>query len=747
MFNLHRLFLFIFFSGICFNVIGQNSNKKSDLDSNVNIKVNLGNLLSDDEDAQANADSTIQVFERNENLLEFTNNWKFKRGDDTLWKEPIYDDSVWEEYSDTIRSNHIKNYTTIVWYRMHFDIDSSLLNRPLALILHLYGSAAEVYLDGRLLKKYGTVASNISEEEAVFNTNPQPVAVVFSNLNNHVLAIRYSNFHNSSARISGFNIGENFTIKFKDLNSEIDDSIQTIKKSSLILFVAAVFLTLAIVHLIMFLYYRQKITNLYYSLYCIGIFIFTFYTYHLLTSSNYSSIAFISKSLQFLAPLIVVPIVAMLHTIFYHHFRRNLWVLLGLYAVMIVLYLLPFRKIAAILMAVIIITSFVEIFRVIIVSVRKKRDGAWIFALTLLLPVFLGIIISILPDTITFWGMKFEVKTSNFISVSMLMGLPFSVALYLARDFARMGNTLTKQIDEITELSTRTIRQEQEKKQLLENQKAMLESEVKERTHEVLEQKNVIEIKNREVTESLHYAKRIQAAILPDIKKINQSLNDSFILYLPKDIVSGDFYSFAQRDEKIIVAAADCTGHGVAGAFMSMIGTALLNQIVNEKGITEPSKILTQLNDGIVTSLKQRESEMNEGMDIALCTINNKNKTLQYSGANRPLWLIRKNEFQFYKPNKIPIGGQQYNKADGFMQHNITLQQGDAIYLFSDGFVDQFGGEFGKKFMTKKFRELLLSIQHLSMNEQKEYLLNTLIKWQGKHDQVDDILVIGIKIP
>ncbi|HND72678.1 MAG TPA: SpoIIE family protein phosphatase, partial [Bacteroidia bacterium] len=385
--------------------------------------------------------------------------------------------------------------------------------------------------------------------------------------------------------------------------------------------------------------------------------------------------------------------------------------------------------------------------RVILVSVRKKRDGAWIFAMTLLLPVLLGVVTSILPDQMSFSGMNFEIKPSQFVFASMILGLPFSVALYLARDFARMGKTLTKQIGEITELSTKTIRQEQEKKQLLENQKTILEFEVKERTREVLDQKNVIEIKNREVTESLHYAKRIQAAILPDIKKINQSLQDLFILYLPKDIVSGDFYSFAQRDEKIIVAAADCTGHGVAGAFMSMIGTALLNQIVNEKGITEPSEILTQLNDGIVTSLKQRESEMNEGMDIALCTINNKSKTLQYSGANRPLWIIRNNEFQYYKPNKIPIGGQQYNKTDGFMQHNITLEQGDSIYLFSDGYVDQFGGDLGKKFMTKKFRELLLSIQHLSMNEQKEYLLNTLIKWQGKHDQVDDILVIGIKIP
>lgn len=741
-----RWLLFLLFSlALFYSAQGQNSNIKSSQDTTKNIRINLNHLLSEDEKEQAEADSAIQQYINIDNLLEFTNNWKVKSGDDSLWKEPKFDDSAWDEIADSARDN--KNYLSIVWYRMHFDIDSSLLNRPLAFILHLYGSAAEVYLDGKLLKKFGTVASDLAGEEAVFNANPQPIAIVFSQLKDHVLAIRYSNFHRTSAKISGFNIGQNFIIKFKDLNDEINDALLTTKKSALTVFVAAIFLTLAIVHFIMFLYYRQKITNLYYSLYCIGIFIFAFYTYHLVTSTNYASIAFISKSLQFLAPLMVVPIVAMLHTIFYQRFRKILWIIIGAYGLMIILYFFTTRNAANLVLVILMMISFVEILRVILVSVRKKRDGAWIFAMTLFLPVLLGVVTSILPDQMSFSGMNFEIKPSQFVFASMILGLPFSVALYLARDFARMGKTLTNQIGEITELSTKTIRQEQEKKQLLENQKTILEFEVKERTREVLDQKNVIEIKNREVTESLHYAKRIQAAILPDIKKINQSLQDLFILYLPKDIVSGDFYSFAQRDEKIIVAAADCTGHGVAGAFMSMIGTALLNQIVNEKGITEPSEILTQLNDGIVTSLKQRESEMNEGMDIALCTINNKSKTLQYSGANRPLWIIRNNEFQYYKPNKIPIGGQQYNKTDGFMQHNITLEQGDSIYLFSDGYVDQFGGDLGKKFMTKKFRELLLSIQHLSMNEQKEYLLNTLIKWQGKHDQVDDILVIGIKIP
>jgi len=177
---------------------------------------------------------------------------------------------------------------------------------------------------------------------------------------------------------------------------------------------------------------------------------------------------------------------------------------------------------------------------------------------------------------------------------------------------------------------------EKEKKEILENQKSELELKVVERTQEVWEQKEVIEVKNREITESLVYAKRIQSAILPDIKLIYKTLEQSFILYMPKDIVSGDFYGFAQKSGRVIIAAADCTGHGVAGAFMSMIGTSLLNQIINEKNAVEPDLILEQLNEGIIHSLKQKESESNDGMDISLCSFDLKNNELVYAGANRP---------------------------------------------------------------------------------------------------------------
>ncbi len=238
----------------------------------------------------------------------------------------------------------------------------------------------------------------------------------------------------------------------------------------------------------------------------------------------------------------------------------------------------------------------------------------------------------------------------------------------------------------------------------------------------------------------------ISAAILPDVKLIYKTLKQSFILYLPKDIVSGDFYAFAQMRNKVLIAAADCTGHGVAGAFMSMIGSSLLNQIINERNITDPALILDHLNEGIIHSLKQKENESSDGMDISICTFDFIKNELLFAGANRPLWLIRNNELQFYKPDKMPIGGLQTITDEKFSQHIIQLQKNDTIYIFSDGYTDQFGGEKGKKLMTRRFREVLLSIQNKTMHEQELFLNEYFENWKGINEQVDDVLVIGIRI-
>ncbi len=285
-------------------------------------------------------------------------------------------------------------------------------------------------------------------------------------------------------------------------------------------------------------------------------------------------------------------------------------------------------------------------------------------------------------------------------------------------------------------------------------EKQVLEEKISIRTVEVLQQKfelekknELIAEKNKEMTDSLNYAKRIQGAILPKKEMIYKTFPQSFILYLPKDIVSGDFYSFAKKNGSIIVAAADCTGHGVAGAIMSMIGSSLMHQIINEKGIVAPAEILNQLNLGIVEALKQTENASHDGMDVALCEFDLEKMNLSFAGANRPLWLVRNGNLEVFKSDKFPIGGLQIEHKESFTNQEIKLEKNDTIYIFSDGYADQFGGMLGKKMMTKKFKEILLSIQDKTMTEQGEYLHHFIKDWMGGGvEQVDDVMVIGIKI-
>ncbi|HTA82358.1 MAG TPA: two-component regulator propeller domain-containing protein [Bacteroidia bacterium] len=274
----------------------------------------------------------------------------------------------------------------------------------------------------------------------------------------------------------------------------------------------------------------------------------------------------------------------------------------------------------------------------------------------------------------------------------------------------------------------------------IEKEKKQLEAKVEERTHELAQ-------KNRDITSSIQYAKRIQQAILPPLEDIKQFLPQSFILYLPKDIVSGDFYWFGEQGNKLIMVAADCTGHGVPGALMSMIGHNLLNQIVLEKGITKPSTILNHLNTMVQTALKQGISNIDttDGMDMALCCFDKDTNEIEYAGANRPLIIAGNGELQKIDPDKMPIGGSQIGLERSFKNHAHKLKPGETIYMFSDGYADQFGGDKGKKFMMRRFLETLQQIKDLPVNEQQKKLHEALLEWQGNNEQVDDVLVIGIR--
>jgi serine phosphatase RsbU (regulator of sigma subunit) len=271
----------------------------------------------------------------------------------------------------------------------------------------------------------------------------------------------------------------------------------------------------------------------------------------------------------------------------------------------------------------------------------------------------------------------------------------------------------------------------------------------KRKANGLLEEKNqLIEEKNNDITSSIRYAKRIQEAILPTAEQCRRLLPDSFILYQPKDIVCGDFYWIEEKDDKVLFAAVDCTGHGVPGAFMSLVGSNLLNRSVKELQITAPARILDQVNRDLTATLRQHyeDSLVRDGMDIALCAYNRDSSVLQYAGAFNPLWLVRGGEVIEIKGNKFPVGIYMGQEMQRFTQHEIPLEKGDVIYVFSDGYYDQFGGERKKKMTRRKFRELLLSIHQKPMQEQHSILIDTFNTWKGDTEQVDDVLVMGIRI-
>ena len=265
---------------------------------------------------------------------------------------------------------------------------------------------------------------------------------------------------------------------------------------------------------------------------------------------------------------------------------------------------------------------------------------------------------------------------------------------------------------------------------------------------QIMLQKEELTLKNKSITDSINYAKRIQTAMLPPYKMFKSIFPSSFILYMPKDIVSGDFYWINKLNNKIFISAVDCTGHGVPGAFMSIIGFELFRKITNIEGLSRPSDILNRLNEDFHEIFKDVDNVvLRDGMDVAFCSIDKKDMILEFAGAFNPLYLIRDNKITEVKGDRFAIGLDETNfKEQTFKNHLIPIQKGDIIYIFSDGFADQFGGPDGKKYKYRRFRYLLLTLHQLPMEKQHEILENNVMEWRGVQDQVDDILVIGIKI-
>lgn len=264
---------------------------------------------------------------------------------------------------------------------------------------------------------------------------------------------------------------------------------------------------------------------------------------------------------------------------------------------------------------------------------------------------------------------------------------------------------------------------------------------------EIARQKEELSIKNRNITDSIIYAQKIQEAMLPSMNLFKQILPDSFIFYKPKDIVSGDFYWINKKNDKAFVAAVDCTGHGVPGALMSMIGSELIRNIINMQHVEEPARILERLNKGIADSFNKEVERimLKDGMDLSLCSIDLRKGVLEFAGAFNSAYLVRQETITELKADRCSVGLAEDHMGQNFTNHLIPLEENDIIYLFTDGYADQFGGPKEKKFMYRRFRHLLLTIHKLTMEQQRIILEETIEDWRGGHDQIDDILIIGFK--
>jgi serine phosphatase RsbU (regulator of sigma subunit) len=304
---------------------------------------------------------------------------------------------------------------------------------------------------------------------------------------------------------------------------------------------------------------------------------------------------------------------------------------------------------------------------------------------------------------------------------------------------------------------TRSLHVTRRQKRIIEEQKRRVDEayeELNQQNDEIATQRDEIEaqrdklyLQNKNITDSIEYARFIQQALLTSHEILDNCKIKNFILFKPRDIISGDFYWFKQIKNYLYFAAADCTGHGVPGAFMSVLGISLLNEIVSKRDLNPPAMVLNELRKKLKKSLKQDnpETASHDGIDIALCLFDLETKMLQFSGAFNPLFLVRNNELIEYSANHMPVGVHPKDNID-FTNKEIQLQSDDLLYIFSDGFISQFGGEKGKKFSIKQFKQLLVEINHQPQEIQKQLLEQRLIEWQQDFEQIDDILVIGITI-
>lgn len=580
-------------------------------------------------------------------------------------------------------------------------------------------TSVAIFCDGKGVGGAGKVGRN--EAEAIPRFDPN-YAFFTPKSDTLEIVVHISNYHHRKGGIwHAFSIGKVAEIKEAQQRSLLKE-----------VFLAGCMLIMAIYHLGFYRLRTEDKSTFYFSMTCFFLFLRIFTTgetqftefistdWNLLTRAYYLALInvcyFFMRFMTSLFDEKAFPVITKMSKWFTFAF--------SIYVLFIPIYFVTY---SLYVFYALIIFAAINAFKATIHALKSKKDGASTFVLATALLTFTAIHDIVIDATKLkgehwiYWGIL------SFILIqAYVLSLRFAGAFKKTEILGKKLKFLNKSLEEKVEERT---------------------MELETTNESLLEFNEVLASTNTKMTASINYAKRIQRALLVGWKQVKNSFGNSFVLFQPKDIVSGDFYWFTQHGNKSIFAMLDCTGHGVPGAFMSIIGNELLNKITNETPPREwdAAKILNRMDEGVRKNLNHEKSNMQDGMDMALCIVDSETQTMQFAGAKVPVFYFQNGESFLVKGCKKPVGGDAY-KTLHYESHTIDVSKPTFFYLYSDGYQDQFGGKEGRKFMSLKFRQLLTEIHHEPATTQKKILVEEMKNWKGKNSQVDDILVMGVEV-
>lgn len=606
----------------------------------------------------------------------------------------------------------------------------------LALSYNRLFSASKIWINGVLVQSAGRVAPDRTNETALL----YPDFHSFASTDTISVVLQISNFHHKKGGIDGSITLSNNSWKAKE----------KAQKVGLDSFLFGIIFIISFYQLGIYIFRRGNAYSMYFALFGASMAMYVLANNEIVLTKIFPEMPWwLFQKVNYLGTLTRVFFwMAFLSVLFPNEIRKNIVKIIGYITIVlaVTIIILP-AWIYTFILPVILVTSalsLIYLVRGVLLSVMRKREGGWY--------TFIGTLAMFITGTNDILFESAIIQSAYLLPFGVLVFFlmqSFMLAMHFAKSFNRaekLSAEMTLINDNLEGIVTKRTTEIEQQKEEISAQRDQLE------VQRDMAKEQYIELKKRtqELSDSITYAKNIQQAMLPPEDLLSSAFPEHFVLYQPRDVVSGDFYWFKEfiKDGRpiYVVAAADCTGHGVPGAFLSMLGISLLNEIVPNRNLTKPSQFLEEMRKELKASLRQKAGfrMRKDGIDIALCVIDPTQKTLQYAGAYNPLFLIRNNELSELKAVPSPVG-VHHNELD-FKNHTITLNGNEQIYIFSDGFSDQLGGKYGHKFLKKQFKQLLLQNSSLPMQEQKSKLTAAFEEWRCDTRQIDDVLVIGLQL-